>query len=499
MGGFSFSLLDGDQREAILRTALEVLGKTGFYVENERSCATLERAGARRSGHEIRIDPAMVREAVAAAPRQVTLHAPNGERLQIGGDNKYFGSLLHDPVVADYREGLRAPRLADVERNAKLADALPLVHFILKLDWQSSDGEGFELDMVRTLRAMMANSGKAYWCFPHDLEKLQVWLDMCGICNDGKPLSTHPNVIFAVHIDHPLRFKHLEGDLMAAIVERGLPVGLMTQFFAGSIAPYTLAGTLAMSTAANLLELVLAQAIRPGAPCVWGGTAAAHNFQKDDGSYGGLERAMLSVGLAEMARHLGLPCSVSPGCGTEVSRIDVQCGIESTLNNMAAVFGPTHMALGLGSLAEGWGMGAEKILIDHEVIASLLRVRAGINTSEKYLAAAAIDRVGWAQGQPFKNDPLTHELMDSGEHHYGTIFDRYAMWAIMNWRSPRTPDDFDWDKLNRKTMLERAHEKVEKLIAGHKSTVPESRIEALDSYVREKEETLRGGSLAVSR
>jgi len=63
----------------------------------------------------------MVRELLALAPPAVTETGLNGRVLEVGGENRHYTSLILDPFIVDYQQGLRRPVLEDVRRHTILA------------------------------------------------------------------------------------------------------------------------------------------------------------------------------------------------------------------------------------------------------------------------------------------------------------------------------------------------------------------------------------------
>ena len=63
----------------------------------------------------------------------------NGRVLQVGGRNRYYLSLIIDPFIADYHEGLLRPVLEDVRRHTILGESLARINSMMRMQFPVSD------------------------------------------------------------------------------------------------------------------------------------------------------------------------------------------------------------------------------------------------------------------------------------------------------------------------------------------------------------------------
>ena len=156
-----------------------------------------------------------------------------------------------------------------------------------------------------------------------------------------------------------------------------------------------------------------------------------------------------------MARYYRLPIE-GEAVGSLVGRYDPQHGIENTLLMLPVVLGGGGMFKGLGSCDNACGLSPEMIVIHSELAELMERLRRGIEVSDRKLDTDAIIQAG--PGGCFLEDPLTIDMLRSGEFFTAGSFDRLGE------RSPNRVED---------SMLARAHERMERLLATHTSNVPE--------------------------
>jgi trimethylamine:corrinoid methyltransferase-like protein len=174
-----------------------------------------------------------------------------------------------------------------------------------------------------------------------------------------------------------------------------------------------------------------------------------------------------------MGQRYNLPISGEQG-GTLVGRYDIQSGIENALLMLPSIACGQHIVGGLGSNYNACGMSAEMIVMQADLAQLLERVAAGIDTGDRMLGYDSIAAAG--PGGHFLEDPLTIQMLRSGEFFTGGSFDRLGE------RSPNDPKD---------SMLARAHARVEQLLATHEPAVKPAVAEEIHRWAREKEATIR--------
>jgi len=166
--------------------------------------------------------------------------------------------------------------------------------------------------------------------------------------------------------------------------------------------------------------------------------------------------------MAELCSWLDIP-SHSGNLSALCSNYGVQNGVESVLGAFSTFFLRVNNYGSLGSLANACGMSATQMVLHHDLIEMLERFRRGIDLTDEKLAVDSIVSAG-PRGD-FLMDPLTLKYLRSDEHFYAPCFEM----------CPGTED--------KKTMEERAYERVEELFNSHQPAVPEDRVEEVHRYV----------------
>ena len=95
--------------------------------------------------------------------------------------------------------------------------------------------------------------------------------------------------------------------------KRGVVVNVLSMAMSGASAPVNLAGTLVTHNAEVLSGITLAQAVRPGAPVVYGSSTTAMNLKTATATVGSPELALINAAVAALARRYLLPSWVAGG------------------------------------------------------------------------------------------------------------------------------------------------------------------------------------------
>ena len=148
-------------------------------------------------------------------------------------------------------------------------------------------------------------------------------------------------------------------------------VSIITPFtLAGAMAPVTLAGALTLQHAEALAGVTLTQAVRPGAPVVYGAFTSNVDMKSGAPAFGTPEYFKAALASGQLARHVGLPYrSSAPNASNAV---DAQAMYETMMSLFGAVLGGCNVLLhAAGWLEGGLTASKEKFILDVEVLQML--------------------------------------------------------------------------------------------------------------------------------
>ncbi len=464
MPPLSWTVLPEADRRRIIDAAFDLVDRVGVQVEDESLGARLTSAGGRsdRGSGRVRMPREMVEDLLGRAPQPFRLETIGGDGFHVGAGDRRVVSLVLDPVIVDYDEGVRAPCLADVARHARLGDALPLVNATYKMDQGLRD---VPIDAVNatTLFEFLTNTTNHVTGNPADMPSALLWVEMVEAILDGATIKDRPVLSFGCHVTSPLRLGRFEAELMQFAADRWIPVSAGSCPMAGASSPFTLAGTLVQCVAETLWHVAAFQVLQPGLSVLTGASVFAFNMRVGDVSAGAAETTLMDAAYIELMHDLGMPVSGCIGFA-DPPDLDVQLGAEAALAQLAMVLSGADSLNGLGTIGNASGVSAEKIVIDHDLIEMADRIRTGISVDDDALAVDAIAEV--ALGGDFMVHDHTVARLRSGEHYYGGSFGRGG------------PGHFSG------SMCQKAHDRVEAIVDAHEADVPDERKQALAEVAR---------------
>src|SRR6056297_2717271 len=204
-----------------------------------------------------------------------------------------------------------------------------------------------------------------------------------------------PRMYTNINSTSPLKHDLPMMDGWMRLARRGQGLVVTPFTLAGAMAPVTMAGAVAQSLAEGLVAVVLAQLIRPGAPCAIGTFTSNVDMKSGAPAFGTPEYMRATQMTGQMARFYGLPMRSSGVCAANVP--DGQAMWETSNSLWAAVQSGTHMVYHAAGWLEGGLIASpEKFIMDCEVLQQIQRYFEPemLGTSEDDLAFDAIREVG---------------------------------------------------------------------------------------------------------
>jgi trimethylamine--corrinoid protein Co-methyltransferase len=162
----------------------------------------------------------------------------------------------------------------------------------------------------------------------------------------------------------------------------------------GGTAPATLAGNVVQGAAESLSGLVLHQAVRKGAPFIFGAFTTVMNMKASIFSYGAPELSVMVGALAQMAQFYGLPFFGTGGC-TDAKTSDQQAAIEATLQTLTSAYIGSGLIHDCAAWVEhGSTVSPEYMVMVNEILSNVLIMMKGLEINSETLATHIIDKVG---------------------------------------------------------------------------------------------------------
>ena len=461
-----------DDMDSIHATSLKVLKEIGLKVTNEQAFTIFADAGAEVDGATkiVKFSKSLVEEALTATPSGFIWQARDPNKNLVMRDTLvHFSPAACPPFVRDLETGEQRPTTyQDCCNMVKINDALERISDCFCPVFPTDVPKGSEHFYM--MRAMAENSDK---CIRGRVTGTQVALDSIRIAKKITEASgvepEGPNMIALTDTISPLRTDDEIVDGLIEFVKNGFPVILSAEMMAGGTGPATLAGTLALQNAEILSHVVLCQKINPGIPLIYGTTSSVMDMKTSMLRYGAAEMALINAATAQLARYYGMPSRGAAGC-TDAKELDMQAGYEVAINVLlSALAGINYMTQSIGGMDVGLSVSYRKIMIDHEMLGSIIRCLQGIKVDEEALAYEVIKSVG--PGGTFLTQ--MHTLNSFRREHFLTELADTASYNI-------------WNEKGRTSLEHKAEEEVKDILENHKPVpLPESVVEELNTIEQE--------------
>ena len=313
-GGFRLEVFTDDELREIHGATLEVLSRTGVFVEDDEAREIFAAAGADVDGetHVVRLPAHLVEDAVRSAPSTVVMCGRDPARDvvledgRVGFTNFGEGIQVVDPYTGELHESLKQ----DVADCTKIIDALPEID-VVERPLGAHDVPP-DTASLHNAEAIFSNTTKHATIGPLSGFCARKMIDMAAAIVGG-----HDDAAPAAD---PL-VPHLPGEPAQAGQgrlrdhHRGRPRRHPRQralmAMAGGSSPVSLAGTLVTHNAEVLSGITLAQLTHRGAPVIYGSSTTALDLRFASASVGSPECGMIGAGVACLARFYLLPSWVA--------------------------------------------------------------------------------------------------------------------------------------------------------------------------------------------
>ena len=301
--------------ERLHKTTLELFEKVGVYIGHEEAIRLLKRAGARvdEAAGRVRFPAPMVEELLKLAPPVAPETGLNGNILEVGGRNRYYLSLILDPFIVDYREGLRRPLLADVRRHTILGESLDRVSSMMRMQFPVSDVP--EPDCYyKSMEAFLCHTTKHTAAYPTSAENCRDWMDAMAVIAEaaGLDVDTTPLLSVAMAVTSPLQVHGPNIEIMKMAMSRCYPVISTVCPMAGTTAPYSIAGTSLIANAEALLPVLIVQCFKPGHPVFYAVGPSVTEMKSGHDLYYRAEKMLFKLAGVQMGKYYRLPIAARP-------------------------------------------------------------------------------------------------------------------------------------------------------------------------------------------
>lgn len=446
-------LLDDALIERIIADAKHILAEIGMEVRGHALRQRLQQAGL-PLGADSRVlfPPHIVDQAIAAAPRSFTLYDRDGKpHAEIGGDNVHFVPASSGLKILDHRTGeTRLANTGDFAEYVRLADGLSNIAYLATAFSTNDDIEARVSDAWR-LYLCLTNSRKPVVSgafTEHGVGRMAEMMQLFR--RDQADLIARPMSIFTITATGMFRYSEDSCQNLLDCVEWGIPVEVVPVTLMGLIAPVSLVGAAVFHTVDTLAGIVMAQAVKPGAPVLFGGAPAEFHMRAATSPMLGIQALRLDVAYAAIGKALGLPTQ-SYMALSDSKFLDAQAGAETFGSALLAALAGINSVSGPGMLDYVLTFSLPKLVYDDDLCGQALHFVREIKPLDDL---PAID--------------LAREVM--AEQHLITAGHTMTHWP-QELHMPSFVTDRDnrenWAKAGGKDLLQRATAEVERRLAAY--------------------------------
>ena len=451
--------------------ALDALEQIGLANAPASGVEILTGAGAILGDDgRIRFPRALVEDMLAVAARNLTLYARDPKHdLHLTGTNVHYGTAgaavhIVDPITLEYRDSTAQ----DLYDAARLVDNLDNIHFYQRTMVCRDVVDNYDMD-INTLYGCLAGTRKHVGTSFSDPAHVAGCFELLHLVAGGegkwleRPFVSNSNCF----VVPPMKFAEESCRTMEDCIRRGMPMLLLSAGQAGATAPAPIALTIVQAMAECLSGVVYVNAIKKGAPAIFGTWPFVSDLRTGAMSGGSAEQALLTAGCAQMHRFYDLPGGAASGI-SDSKLPDMQAGWEQGITNTLAGLAGLNMCYeAVGMHASLLGFCLESLVLGDDLLGQAMRCVRGIEVNDDTTSLDAMKQVCLGGPGHYLGSDQTLKLMQT----------EYIYPAVANRMSPK-----EWNEAGKPLLLDKAIQRKNAILSKAGCVVDP----AIDQMVRAK-------------
>jgi trimethylamine--corrinoid protein Co-methyltransferase len=445
-------ILDQADIERLHQATLEVLATVGCRLPHKRVLDMMREAGGgvEYDTATVRIPPGLVEQAIrqtaganSAAGGGTGIFHPvpfRGKRFAVKPGNQ--------ATIIDYHaRARRQGTTQDVIKGIVLCNELPHVASCMPLV-TPADVPGHMGDLYGYYLCTLY-SKKPYSVYILSPEAARLIVNIRELVRDEPARATDPPYLrYLLEPNGSLSYDEFSLEMALIFAEAGHHIILGPMAMAGLDAPVTLAGTLVIQNADNLIGVVLCHLL--GVPGSWSGTSHTMDMRHSLCSFGSPNQVLLGLASIQLGHHYGFDVTVNSGL-TDACLPDFQGGFEKGTSAIVALLAGADAVGAQGIVGADQGTSFEQLVIDDEWAGVVDHIfRLGFEVNGDTLAVEVIKKVGIGGNYLAEEHTLRH------------MRETYWPATIFNQRSWDA-----WMAEGGKDAYARAHDKVGHILSKH--------------------------------
>jgi trimethylamine--corrinoid protein Co-methyltransferase len=425
--------------------ALDALEQIGLSQAPPSGVEVMTKAGATLGDDgRLRFPRALVEDMVNIAAKDITLFGRDPKHdLHLTGTNVHFGTAGAAVHIVDVQTNTyRDSTAQDLYDAARITHNLDNVHFFQRAMVCRDVLDNYDMD-INTLYACLSGTTKHVGTSFSDPSHVKGCFELLHTIAGGedkwreRPFVSNSNCF----VVPPMKFAEESCITMEACIRAGMPMLLLSAGQAGATAPAPIALAIVQAMAECLAGVVYANAVQPGATCIFGTWPFVSDLRTGSMSGGSAEQALLTAGCAQMHRFYGLPGGAAAGI-SDSKLPDMQAGWEQAITNtLAGLSGLNMVYESVGMHASLLGFCLESLVLGDDILGQVMRCVRGIDVTDDSTSIDAMKAVCLGGPGHYLGSDQTLALMQT----------EYVYPVVGNRMSPK-----EWVEAGRPLLLDKA-------------------------------------------
>ena len=402
----------------IHEATMRILERTGMKFIHPDSQKILKENGIRMEGDVAFFTEDQIMKWVKMAPSEFAVRAINPENdIVIGGDNVVNGVTIVTSVME--RDGTERPAsIADYVKLLKLYESYENLGVQGGLTVEPAEIPVYWKDVVMNY-ITLCHSEKALYSAGGNYEQMEAVIEMTRtrFGMTVEEMMKQPIILGLANTNSPLILDKEMVETILTFAKYRQPIIIASAAMAGTTAPVTIAGTIAITNAEVIATIAMTQMFAPGTPVLYGSQSTVADMRTGGIAIGAAESALCAKYCAKMAKFYGLPCR-GGGALTDAKAFDPQAAFEGTLTYYACADNKMNLILHAAGVMNGYlSMSFEKVVMDFEIINYVNRYLGDIEVNEETVPEDVIHEVGHANHFLMEDHTLEYCRVDPLEVH----------------------------------------------------------------------------------
>lgn len=447
------NILFPDEISQIHEASLRVLEEVGVVIQDDEILRLLEENGAvvNMKNKIAKLPPDLVLRSLKTTPSEYRLYNRNGDDYAIiGGSGLVSRSTMSGTFLVNSQNRTRRPAIKkDVEDAVKLMEGLENIH-LNGPGCIPQDVDQRVVDLYMWYPQFLFANKPLGSTYALSVKTARAIFKMANVVYGEEEISKKPRIRYYVFEPRsPLVYESLSLKIMKEFAYRNYPIMIAPMPIAGLTGPITIAGSLVLHNAENLVGIVITQSLRRGVPVSIGGGPCVSDPRTGLFLWASPERVLMNIAYGQISKYYKVPSFVY-AWHTESCVSDSQAAFEKTCLSFPAMISGYNEAIGVGSLGSE-SFSFQQAVLDNEFLDSIFRIVKGFDINNETIAFSTIKKAG--QGGNYLSDKHTLQ-------HLRREIRALSMNSVFNIRRWE-----DWEKKNKEIAVEKANKKAHKLLS----------------------------------